>query len=239
MELNKYNKPSPIPLAKDLMALSLLLNEKANAIMESGRAEITPSEYRELSEITLAQLVLFNKRRAGEAERLEVKQFIEGVEHGKTVHEEVLESLSPLERKLVDVIDRVEIRWKRGRRVAILLPQILKKQVDVLFKCRSSAYIDESNKYVFARPGKTPFRSTDALRKYAALCGAKQPHTLTSTGFRKHVATMSQMLNLKDNELNVLATFLGHDIRVHREYYRLPENTIQVNKLSFMIVRLV
>ncbi|KAH3877487.1 hypothetical protein DPMN_001355 [Dreissena polymorpha] len=219
------------------MALSLLLKEKANAIMESGRAEITPNEYRELSEVTLAQLVLFNKRRAGEAERLEVKQFIEGVEHGKTVPEEVLESLSPLERKIVDVIDRVEIRGKRGRRVAILLPQILKKQVDVLVKCRSSANIDESNKYVLARPGKTPIRSTDALRKYAALCGAKQPLTLTSTtGFRKHVATMSQMFNLKDNELDVLATFLGHDIRVHREYFRLPENTIQVNKLSFMII---
>lgn len=87
---------------------------------------------------------------------------------------------------------------------------------------------------MFARPGEaaTPLRAHVVLRDFANTCGAKQPDTLTSTGFRKYVATMSQMLNLKDNELDVLATFLGHDIRTHREFYRLPEDTIQVSLLT-------
>ncbi|RXN22575.1 hypothetical protein ROHU_023424 [Labeo rohita] len=37
------------------------------------------------------------------------------------------------------------------------------------------------------------------------------------------MATMSKVLNLKDNEMDDLADFLGHDIRVHQQYYRLPE----------------
>ncbi|KAL1276937.1 hypothetical protein QQF64_023610 [Cirrhinus molitorella] len=34
---------------------------------------------------------------------------------------------------------------------------------------------------------------------------------------------MSKVLNLKDNEMDDLADFLGRDIRVHRQYRRLPE----------------
>jgi len=43
---------------------------------------------------------------------------------------------------------------------------------------------------------------------------ATEPSTMTSTN---DVATVSQILNLKDNELDTLAQFLGHDIRVHRK----------------------
>ena len=44
---------------------------------------------------------------------------------------------------------------------------------------------------------------------------------MTSTSLRKHIAVVSQVLALKD----VLANFMGDDIRVHREFYRLPEDT--------------
>lgn len=160
-----------------------------------------------------------------------VQQYLDGVQQTTSMQSEVLESLSPLERKLAEVMNRVEVRGKRGRRVAILIPQNLKKQMDFLIKNRSKGSILQDNLYMFARPNEaaTPLRAHDVLRDFAKACGAKQPDTLTSTGFRKHVATMSQMLNLKDNEPDVLATFLGHDIRIHREFYRLPQDTIQVS----------
>ncbi|KAL4000658.1 alpha-tectorin [Sarotherodon galilaeus] len=50
------------------------------------------------------------------------------------------------------------------------------------------------------------------------------------------IATISQVMNLKDNELDQLADFLGHDIRVHREYYRLPQSTIQLAKISKLLM---
>ena len=43
---------------------------------------------------------------------------------------------------------------------------------------------------------------------------AEKPELLTSTALRKHVAILSQVLNLKDQELDILARFLGHDIRI-------------------------
>jgi len=46
---------------------------------------------------------------------------------------------------------------------------------------------------------------------------------------------MSQVLSLHKNELDLLASFLGHDIQVHREFYRLPQQTMQVAKLSKLL----
>lgn len=50
------------------------------------------------------------------------------------------------------------------------------------------------------------------------------------------MATLLQILNLKNNELDQVSDFLGHDIRVHREYYRLPEATIQLAKISKLLM---
>ena len=67
---------------------------------------------------------------------------------------------------------------------------------------------------------------------------AEHPEYVTSTKLRKHAATLSQLLCLKENELDVLANFMGHDIRVHREYYRLPENTLQTAKVAKILMLL-
>lgn len=43
-------------------------------------------------------------------------------------------------------------------------------------------------------------------------------------------------MNLKENELDQLAKFMGHNIRAHREYYRLTENTLQLAKISKLLM---
>lgn len=93
------------------------------------------------------------------------------------------------------------------------------------------------NLFLFARPHcLTPYRGQDCLRLYASECGAENPELLRSTLLRKHVATLSQILNLKNHELDQVADFLGHDIRVHREFYRLPEATTQLAKISKLLL---
>jgi len=74
-------------------------------------------------------------------------------------------------------------------------------------------------------------RGHDVLRSFAQSCGADHPMTLRSSDFRKHLATMSQVLNLKRHELDQVAQFMGHDIRVHRQFYRLPNDVIQTARV--------
>jgi len=59
---------------------------------------------------------------------------------------------------------------------------------------------------------------------------------LRSTVLRKHIATLSQIMNLKDNELDQLAKFMGHDVRVHREFYRLPCDVMQIAKVAKILI---
>ena len=49
---------------------------------------------------------------------------------------------------------------------------------------------------------------------------------------------MTQLVNLKDHELDTVAQFMGHDIRTHREHYRLPNGTLQVAKVAKLLISL-
>lgn len=59
---------------------------------------------------------------------------------------------------------------------------------------------------------------------------------MSSTKLRRQVATLSRVLNLNDMEEELLADFLGHDIRVHRKFYRLPDGTLQLAKISKVVM---
>ena len=72
----------------------------------------------------------------------------------------------------------------------------------------------------------------DVLRECSMKSSVERPEAIRSTNLPKHIATMTQLVNLQESELDVLAGFMGHDIKTHREYYRLPqETTPEVTKL--------
>ncbi|RVE63373.1 hypothetical protein OJAV_G00135680 [Oryzias javanicus] len=54
----------------------------------------------------------------------------------------------------------------------------------------------------------------------------------------KRPSAQIQVLNMTDTEMDQLANFLGHDIRIHREFYRLPEKTLQLAKVSKVLMAL-
>lgn len=43
-------------------------------------------------------------------------------------------------------------------------------------------------------------------------------------------------MDLRSNELDSLADHLGHNIAVHREYYRLPSSTIEISKVGKLLM---
>ena len=64
----------------------------------------------------------------------------------------------------------------------------------------------------------------------------KSPKSITSTKLRKYIATVSQTAALTEVDLDWLARHLGHDIRVHREFYRLHESTAELAKVSKLLL---
>ncbi|KAK1904859.1 N-lysine methyltransferase KMT5A [Dissostichus eleginoides] len=120
-----------------------------------------------------------------------------------------------------------------------IMEYAMQQALDLLVGTRQECGVPKENIYLFARPSAfTCYRCSDCLRYFAKAFGAKNPESLTSTKLRKQTGTLSQVLNLTNTELDLLADFLGHDIRVHRQFYRLPEGTLQLAKISKLLMAL-
>ena len=74
------------------------------------------------------------------------------------------------------------------------------------------------------------------MAKVVEDCGLKCPQALKSTPLRKYIATVSQVLDLKDNEVEWLARHMGHDVNIHKKYYRLQEHTLELAKVSKLLL---
>lgn len=239
MEQKKWNSPQMLPLSEDIRKLNTYLKNLERISKEALIEEPSQSSWSELSKVTLTQLILFNRRREGEVSRMQVETYLR--RNQQEVQDDIFESLTPFEKKLCERLTRVEIRGKRGRKVPVLFPTNVKDSVELLIKTRENVGIPPTNPYIFARPyygSVESIRGCDCLKKFAEACGAKQPQNITSTKLRKHVATLSQVLNLQTHELDQVANFLGHNIDVHREFYRLPEETLQTAKVSKLLFAL-
>ena len=136
-------------------------------------------------------------------------------------------------------LDLVEIKGKRGRKVPVLLTPEVLKAIDILIEHRDKVEINPANPFVFARASRQSrknMRGWDCLRAVAARAGLEKPHLITSTRLRKYVATVSQIIDMTGSELDWLARHLGHDIQVHRDFYRLHESTVELAKVSKLLI---
>lgn len=230
-----FNKPSTLPFTKDVQCLHRHLEKSTEQALKDLDDHSSPKSYSELCKATMANVILFNRRRAGEVSKMMLNGFLE--RDTSALHKDVAFGLTQFELHLCQHFSRVELRGKRGRKVAVLLSPDMVTAITRLIEKRKDCGVLEENLFLFARPHcLTPYRGQDCLRLYASECGAENPELLRSTLLRKHVATLSQILNLKNHELDQVADFLGHDIRVHREFYRLPEATTQLAKISKLLL---
>ena len=63
LSFKKHNKPRLIPVTEDLMKLREHLVKEISRLTEIVKSDANPENWRELAEVTLARLTIFNKRR--------------------------------------------------------------------------------------------------------------------------------------------------------------------------------
>lgn len=238
LQESKRNKVKLLPLTADIQLLSAHLKHKISyyrATLQQCNTDTTA--YDNLKKSLLAMLILFNRRRSGEMSRMTLSEYY-GVHTSSAAMQDDI-GLTEMEKSLSQCLRRVEIRGKRGRNVPVLLTKLMSESLDLLVTCRESAGVSRENKYIFSNNSPDGcIRGCDVLREFSMACGASNPETLRSTRLRKHIATITQIANLKRNELDMLAKFMGHDVEIHREFYRLPEETTQLAKVSKLLYAL-
>jgi len=239
LEKRKWNKVQMIPFTEDIKELHESVKKISNqSINLLAKDNSNLEAWRNLATSTLSRLLLFNRRRSGEPAKITISDFQAKVGGIEKMNEEIKSSLSSFELQLCSSLKRVEIRGKRGRKVPLIFTADMERAVGLLISLRKSVGVSEENKFVFAVPNGSiqHIRGPDALRKHVKNCNIKNPHSLTTTNLRKHIATLSQILNLSEHELELLANHLGHDITIHREYYRLPESTLNLAKVGKILL---
>ncbi|VEN62171.1 unnamed protein product [Callosobruchus maculatus] len=193
-----------------------------------------------LGQATLIFLMLFNRRRAGEIERLLVENYESRETLDDTLNSDIYKKLSNSAQVQASQFLRLMIRGKLGRNVPVLLHNFLVDYVDTLMKYRKRAGVKSTNKFVFAVPyankhQKEYIRACPLMRKFSKECGAAVPDTLRGTTLRKHVATYTAMLRLEDTQVDFLCNYMGHHKDIHKNIYRVPNGVADMTEVSRLL----
>ena len=136
-------------------------------------------------------------------------------------------------------MDLVYVRGKHSRKVPILLTAEIVNAMRALIKTRPAVGVSHENKYIFAAPSRGSMNhlwGPDCLNAVGKHCNLKNPNAIKSTQLHKYVATVSQVIDLTNSELDWLARHMGHDIAVHWEYYRLHDSSLELPKVSKLLL---
>ena len=60
----------------------------------------------------------------------------------------------------------------------------------------------------------------DSLKKATLAADLQNPAAMTSTNLRKYMATVTQVLDLKESQMQWVVNHLGHTMDVHKLHYR-------------------
>ena len=114
----QMNRPKLLPSFEDV--------EKVIHIQEK---KLQADTYPVLGKAVLASITIFNQKRGGEVQRMKCADYFKGKKSNQC-EEKILENLTETEKKLVSVLQKVEIRGKFNRAVPVLLTDAMTCGID-------------------------------------------------------------------------------------------------------------
>lgn len=222
-DLNEKNstKPQTLPVTKDVILFRNYTNEIAESCMVNLRTNHEDLEsFKKLTEAVLALTIVLNRKRVGDVQHTKLETYNQSLI--STNQEECLNALTQNERVLSTFFKRIITVGKGSKPVPILFSRTLQQYIDILLSIRKKTnFVPKENPYLFALTGTTKWvDGSRVLKKFAVNCGALNPETLTSSRLRKQIATVLQILNLNESEMEQVSKFMGHTKKTHEEFYR-------------------
>ena len=179
MKCSQSGKPQDLPQKEDMLKLKTFMTE----ILE--KTNRNAENMRFLKEVTLAYLIMYNKRRSSEVAKLTTDVWNERHAWKKSAREDE-KKFSKTEVELLESFEMVYIKGKRNRFVPILFPKETVGVVNWLSECHRH--------FIFENNGGNFIRGHDAIRKVASAAGVFNSN-ITSTNYRKLAATTLQVRN--------------------------------------------
>ncbi|KAG5877971.1 hypothetical protein JTB14_032232 [Gonioctena quinquepunctata] len=152
LTINKLNKPSLIPLAKNIASFEKYLREiiiRRTSNLRNDSKDL--KAYRELLEATFCSLLIFNKRRVGELQRITLVDISKYSDTPKTATN-FGNMLTESGIILYHSLKRVVVRGRRGRSVPVLFNRETLQSIELIISLREN-FKYAKYPYLFALPG--------------------------------------------------------------------------------------
>ena len=237
-------KPELLPLTKDIQNLRSFLLAEINRVIDQlenrekeGQCHVSQSEFSYLQKLCLVRLITFNARRGGEASKIKLEQWINS---DKWKRKEDIENIEdPMERLLAERLKIIYSKGKKKKRVPTLFTTELNKAIFYLVKHRDDVGVLKANIYLFpcaTRSSKNHIRGWEVVHDIALKAKLEKPNLITSTKIRKHMATVLQLLDMNNAELEWVTEHLGHTPDVHKTWYRQEASTVELTKVAKLLI---
>ncbi|KAF6210891.1 hypothetical protein GE061_014003, partial [Apolygus lucorum] len=237
---HRKNATELLLLTGDLITFNHFLKTNMKTLQARIKVNFGMELWVALAETTLARLVMFNKRRSGEAARSLTSDYEKRKSWAEAnIASDITSSLTPTEKGVAVSKQLMEIVGKRGSIVPVILTAEIAEAMSMLHSLRLTHKIQLSNPFFFATikgGGNTYLRGHDVIGKYAAQAGLQKPELIRSTNLRKYAATVCQLLDLSPNEQRLLVKHLGHSQMVHEEFYRVHHSALELSKVGALLV---
>lgn len=239
---HQRNKVVELPTTAAVNNYFNFLESNRKAAFTALKEEVTESNWLFLSQYTLVSLLVFNRRRPGELERVLIEDFRKYKGLDEQGDSEILEKMSAKERGIACLFVRFEIRGKLQRIVPVIASRSHVACIELLLETRTRVNVNENNPHVFGLPGddetRWKFLSACALNKlFAQKSGLLDHQQLRATELRKHMATQGVAFNLNENEVNDLCQFMGHHKDIHKTVYRQTIVEREITNISNLLLR--
>lgn len=228
----RRDKTEILPSTEDIGRLAAYLDREREISFAKLSKEFSYDEWMQLTNLTSMSVLVFNRKRVGDTQNILLKEFEKREfisQHKHAIPDETLEMIK----------SRMMIRGKLYRTVPVLLKHHFDDCLELLIRHRQEACVPSNNVYLFGLPSKSGnILKIDAcalFRTYSEACGAEVPTSLRGTKLRKHFASTCATLNLSDNDITNIATYLGHGDKIHRDVYRHNALHIEVVQMSNLL----
>lgn len=147
----KRQKKVILPSKSDIKLLYDYLKEECEMCLKLLNQKFDKDAWLLLSQCALILLQIFNRRRAGEIERLTLADYKNQESLNENVDPDIYRNLSDSTKKFASQFVRLTLRGKLGRTVSVLLSPFLVECIEMMLKYRKQAGVRADNEYVFTK----------------------------------------------------------------------------------------
>lgn len=232
----KWESKYYAPVAKDIVKLNEYLRDRVSKTVESLKTKFNLIHWENLNKATMLLLLIFNRKRLSEIQDLTLADY----SRKERVREntDIYMGLSETEKILSSRFFHVTVKGKLIRGVPLLIEEKLAGAIDLMIEYRGNAKIGKTNPFLFAKGEASHFNASKEFLEATYECGAESPELLSSTKLRKHIASVTQALELTDGELRTICQFMGHTVKTHEEHYRVHSDAVHAAKVSRILIAL-